>query len=294
MKQQYDLMLVGPASRDENIDYTGAVDKSIGGAVTFCSASAQAASGSVFAAVVAAPNEPDVMDSIILDDDDKMLIPSSVTTSIRNQYFKADRERRESKCIAQSDPVTPDKIPAGHFKMYHLAGLLYGDFPNELIVDLASKGQLAGDAQGFLRHNENGAMVFHDWADKKEMLKHFAFLKTDALEALTLTGFEDRAKAAEQLYQWGAKEVMVSHNSEIMVYDGNKVYTCPIKARNLSGRTGRGDTTTGAYLARRLDGDDVETALLYATACVSLKMEKVGVFSHSRQDVYDYIAQFYR
>lgn len=294
MKKQYDLMIIGPASRDENIDYTKAVDRSIGGAVTFCSASAYTANPSVFAAVVAAKGEADVMDSIILPDDDKTLLVSPVTTSIRNEYFTADRERRTSRCVAQSITVTPEMIPAAECKMYHLAGLLYGDFSNELIVNLAGKGQLAGDAQGFLRHNENGEMVFHDWEDKKAMLPYFSFLKTDAFESLTLTGCQDRAEAAKQLHNWGAKEVMVSHNTEILVYDGQQVYTAPIKARNLCGRTGRGDTTTGAYLARRLAGDDVPTALLYATACVSLKMETVGVFKGSQQDVYDYIEQFYK
>ena len=32
----YDLMIVGPATRDVNIDYTGIEDRSAGGAVTFC------------------------------------------------------------------------------------------------------------------------------------------------------------------------------------------------------------------------------------------------------------------
>ena len=45
------------------------------------------------------------------------------------------------------------------------------------------------------------------------------------------------------LYDWGAKEILISHNSEMLVYDGSDYYTCPVKARNLSGRTGRGDTT---------------------------------------------------
>ena len=50
--------------------------------------------------------------------------------------------------------------------LYHLAGLLYGDFPNELIPALSKKGKVSADIQGFLRHNENGLMNFHDWKDK--------------------------------------------------------------------------------------------------------------------------------
>ena len=32
----YDLMILGPATRDVNIDYTGAEDRSAGGAVKTC------------------------------------------------------------------------------------------------------------------------------------------------------------------------------------------------------------------------------------------------------------------
>ena len=58
-------------------------------------------------------------------------------------------------------------------------------------------------------------------------------------------------KVAKMLYGWGAKEVFITHNKEVLAYDGNRVYTCPIKARNLSGRTGRGDTAFAAYVTER-------------------------------------------
>ena len=87
---------------------------------------------------------------------------------------------------------------------------------------------------------------------------------------------DDRRAAAKQLYEWGAKEILISHNSEMLVYDGKDYYTCPVKARNLSGRTGRGDTTFGAYLAKRMMGVSIPDALLFATAAVSLKMESPG------------------
>ncbi len=111
-------------------------------------------------------------------------------------------------------------------------------------------------------------MAFHDWADKKEILPLIDYLKTDAAEAEILTGTNDRVKAAHMLHEWGAKEVMISHNTELLVYDGEKIYTCPIKARNLSGRTGRGDTAFAGYINERQHAS-VEEALLWATALVS-------------------------
>ena len=136
-------------------------------------------------------------------------------------------------------------------------------------------------------------MNFHDWSDKMEYLKYFDFLKTDAAEAEILTGLTDRREAAKQLYAWGAKEILISHNSEMLVYDGKDFFTCPVKARNLSGRTGRGDTAFAGYINERQHAS-VEEALLWATALVSLKMETPGPFRGCREDVVVYINEFYK
>ena len=48
-------------------------------------------------------------------------------------------------------------------------------------------------------------------------------------------------------------------------------------------------------LARAMmSSNEIEEALLYCTALVSLKMETPGPFKGTRQDVLDYIEQFYR
>ena len=185
---KYDLMLIGPATRDVNIDYTGKEVHEIGGAVFFCSAAAKAAGANLFASVKIHPDDTDIIDAFKLDSDHVAILPSETTTLMQNTYFTADRERRKAECLAQSGPITPDQIPEVDCGLYHLAGLLYGDFPNELIVELKKRGKVSADIQGFLRHNEGGLMNFHDWSDKLEYLKYFDFLKTDAAEAEILTG----------------------------------------------------------------------------------------------------------
>ncbi len=292
--KEYDLMILGPATRDVNIDYTGAEDRSAGGAVTFCTPAARAMGAKVFAAVKIAPEDRDIMDVFDMPEEDKALLPSRRTTLMRNEYFTPDRERRRSACAAQSDPILPGELPEVSWKLCHLAGLLYGDFPEELLEELHRRALLSADAQGFLRHNEGGSMSLHDWEEKLRFLPWMDFFKTDAAEAEMLTGLSDREAAARQLCAWGAREVMVSHNAEMLVCDGKRIAACPVKARNLSGRTGRGDTTFGSYLAMRMTGHDMETSLLYATACVSLKMETPGVFQGSFKDVEEFIRQFYQ
>ena len=86
--------------------------------------------------------------------------------------------------------------------------------------------------------------------------------------------------------------MLITHNTEVLAYDGKDVYTCPIKARNMSGRTGRGDTTFAGYITERQRAGIAE-ALQYCTALVSLKMETPGPFQGTRQDVLDYIKAFY-
>jgi sugar/nucleoside kinase (ribokinase family) len=54
--------------------------------------------------------------------------------------------------------------------------------------------------------------------------------------------------------------------------------------RSSSGRTGRGDTTFGAYLAWR-SGHSVQEALDFAAALVSIKMESIGPFKGTLEDV---------
>ncbi len=289
----HDVMLIGPACRDENIDYDGTVVRGVGGAVFFCDFAVRASGADVFSAVKINEKDTDIIDSFETDSSHIALLPSRLTTLMRNTYTTPTRETRIAECLAQSDPILPAEIPDEPSTIYHLAGLLYGDFPLELITELAKKGKVSADIQGFLRHNENGSMNFHDWDVKKDYLKYFDFLKTDAAEAKIMTGTEDRLEAAKQMIAWGVKEVVITHNTEVLAYDGTEAFTCPIKARNLSGRTGRGDTTMGSYLGCRAKGLSIPESLRFATACVSLKMEQPGPVKATREDVETYLAEFY-
>ena len=289
----HDVMLIGPACRDENIDYDGTVVRGVGGAVFFCDFAVRASGADVFSAVKINEKDTDIIDSFETDSSHIALLPSRLTTLMRNTYTTPTRETRIAECLAQSDPILPAEIPDEPSTIYHLAGLLYGDFPLELITELAKKGKVSADIQGFLRHNENGSMNFHDWDVKKDYLKYFDFLKTDAAEAKIITGTEDRVEAAKQMIAWGVKGVVITHNTEVLAYDGTEAFTCPIKARNLSGRTGRGDTTMGSYLGCRAKGLSIPESLRFATACVSLKMEQPGPVKATREDVEAYLAEFY-
>lgn len=290
---KYDVMFIGPASKDENIDYTGKKVVEFGGAAFYGEYAARAMGGNVFVALKMNPADREIAQAFDLDEEHIRILPSSVTTTMRNTYFTADRERRVTEALSQAETITPDEIPDLDCSVYHIAGLLYGDFDNSLFPMLSQRGKVGADMQCFLRHNEGGKAVFHDWAYKKWFMKYIDYLKVDANEAQILTGTSDRRQAAKILHDMGAKEVFVSHNTEMLVYDGAYTCTCPVKSRNLSGRTGRGDTVFGAYLTARSKGEPIDKALLYATAVVSMKMEQPGPLRATKEDIRRYILEMY-
>ena len=291
----YDTLTIGHISLDYNIDYQDNLIIEVGGAVMYSSASAYALGHSVAVVTKLAECDKNRLEEFVLPDEDIYFVPSKKSTSIRNKYFTADKEKRACTCLSQADGFTKSDIPNVNAKIYHLAGLIYGDFDGELIEKLSKKGKVAVDVQALLRHanfDDEGKMFFEDWKDKLKYLPYIDFLKTDAAEAEIMTGTTDRKLAAKMLYDWGAKEVVITHNTEVLAYDGKNYFTCPIKARNLSGRSGRGDTTFAAYITERLTASPKD-ALLFATATVSLKMEKPGVLKAGRKDIEKYIEEFY-
>ena len=140
---------------------------------------------------------------------------------------------------------------------------------------------------------KTGEMVYSDWPCKREYFPYITYLKTDAAEAEILTGTADRREAARLMVEWGVKEALITHNTEVLVYDGKEYYTCPLKPRSLDGRTGRGDTTFSAYITER-ERASIPQALQYAAALVSLKMETPGPFKGSRADVEAFLNSYYR
>ena len=292
--KKYDTLTIGHISLDYNIDYQDNQIIEVGGAVIYSSAAAYAGGYKVAVVTKVAPQDKDRLSAFVIDKDDIYYIPSSESTSIRNKYHTADKERRTCTCIGQGDSFKIEDIKDFDTEIYHFAGLIYGDFDGEIIKWASKRGKVAVDVQALLRHanRETGEMYFEDWAEKKEILPYIDYLKTDAAEAEILTGLQDRKEAAKLLHSWGAKEVVITHNTEVLTYDGNNFYTCPIRARNLSGRSGRGDTTFAAYITERQQ-ENMEKALLWATATVSTKMEAPGPYKGKREDIVEYIHMMY-
>jgi len=281
----YDIIMIGHVSKDIMIFSDGKREEFLGGPVIYSSASASISGSKVLVLTKAASEDMKSLEYLRDGMVDINIISSPKTTSIRNTYLTADQEKRDVFLLSQADPFVIEEIPKSESQIYHLAGLFKGELPSSLIIPLSKRGDVGLDAQGVLRCNEEGRMIFKDWKEKKEFLPHIRFLKTDAAEAEILTGSDDRVKAAEILADWGVREVMVTHHTEVIVLVDGILHRAPFNPQNLSGRTGRGDTCFAAYLSRRLH-ENPEKSVHFAAALTSLKMENPGRFNGTSEEVF--------
>jgi sugar/nucleoside kinase (ribokinase family) len=289
---KYDIIMLGHVSKDVLVDHLGAETRLLGGAIVHSAISASKAGARVLAITKVAAEDAGSVAFVRESGAELVVLPSARTTSILNVFRSADHERRDVTLLSRADPFSAQDIPAGaSASIIDMAGLFVGELPDTLIEELAGRARIAVDAQGLLRAaRPDGSMLFEDWREKLRYLPKVAFLKTDAAEAEILTGTADRGRAARTLASWGASEVMVTHNAEVIVLADGAVHRAPFTPSNLSGRTGRGDTTFSSYLARRLvEGPD--KAVRFAAALCSIKMEKPGAFSGTVEDVLQRIAR---
>lgn len=280
----YDLIVFGHVSKDENITL-GEVEHAIGGAVVYGSIAVRCVGARVLAVTKLRQSDETALEVFSRHNVPVIARPSARTTSIRNTYHTADRERRTCAALSQADPFTVDDVPEdATARCWYLGGLMRGEFPESFLRAVAARGPIAVDMQGFLRVNEGGAMTFHDWPPKRELIPLIHYLKVDAAEAETLTGLADRDRAARTLCDWGAREVVLTHNTEVLVCAEGQLHRAPFTSRNLSGRTGRGDTCFASYCFRRFNHGP-EEACRFAAALTSLKMEAPGPFAGDAADV---------
>ena len=288
---RYDLVAVGVLSKDRNV-VLGKEEVMYGGG-SYCAAFAAVNSG-FRVAVVTKLAEEDLSGLQPLREAgiDVFYTLSPRTTSIKNVYTTPDLDRRTCHMLSMAEPFGveefPEKIEAS---VYQIAALIAGEVPLEVVKYLAGKGKVGLDVQGFVRNAVGSDLVSQDWQEKWNALPYIDFLKTDAAEAEILTGKTNRDEAMRALVDMGAKEIILTHSSEVMAYAEGEVYHAEFKARNLSGRTGRGDTCFAAYLTQRLHKNP-EEALKYAAALTSLKMETPGPFKGDIQEVEALLAMY--
>jgi sugar/nucleoside kinase (ribokinase family) len=286
MSRSCDLLIAGHITHDQLVD-RGKESWFTGGGAFFASFAAHRAGASVLTVTRLAAADLELLEPLRADGAEVRAVPGATTTSIRNVFETADLDRRKVTLLSQGEAFRLEDFPEAEAcacRICLLTGLFRGEIPDELLQALSARFPLALDLQGVLRTSRDGVFSWQDWPAKRRLLPLVRFLKADALEAEVIAGTTDRAEAARRLAGWGAEEVMITHSSEVLVYDGRRLARAAFDPANLSGRTGRGDTCFGSYLARRL-AHGVAESLAFAAALTSLKMEKPGPFTGTVEQV---------
>ena len=217
---------------------------------------------------------------------DVKVMPSKHSVYFENIYGE-NQDNRTQRVLAKADPFTVDYLEDIDARIYHLGSLLADDFSLDVIRFLSQKGLVSVDSQGYLREVREQNVYAVDWTEKKEALKYIHFLKANEHEMEVLTGYDDVAMAAKQLYDWGVKEVLITLGSMgSVIYDGNTFHKIPAyKPKEVVDATGCGDTYMTGYLYKRAKGAGIEEAGRFAAAMSTLKIECLGPFKGTKEDI---------
>ncbi|HEY9008873.1 MAG TPA: PfkB family carbohydrate kinase [Ohtaekwangia sp.] len=217
---------------------------------------------------------------------DVNVLPSTHTVYFENIY-SGNMDHRTQRVPQTADPFTVEQLVDVQSKIFHLGPLLAHDIPVELIKDLASRGIVSLDVQGYLRKVENEKVLAIDWTDKREALPYIDILKANEFEMEVLTGVKDVREGAKILTDWGVKEVVITLGSQgSVLYKDDVFYEIPaFLPKTIEDATGCGDTYMAGYLYQRLQGAALQDAGEFAAAMATIKIESSGPFTGSKEDV---------
>jgi len=283
----YDITFLGHMCIDEIVPYGGEPHTAPGSAV-LCGAMAAARAGARVA-VVAKMAEADssTLDPARDAGADVFIIPAPVTTCNRVVHPTPDVDVREMIMKCDAGFISLSEMPDIQTRFLHLAGISDREFTLELIGGLAGRGHsLSTDMQSFVRQVDTSTrrIDFCDVPAKREIVAQMDRLKLDVVEAKLLTGFDDIERAACEIESWGCPEIVITESGGVLARVNGETLFEPFSNRNISGRTGRGDTTFAAYMTRRLTHSPAPS-LKFAAALVSIKMETPGPFCGTLDEV---------
>lgn len=216
------------------------------------------------------------------------------STCLRLEYPTSDVDQRVIYVTSTAGPFTPSEVEAVEAQAFLIGASMRGEVGLDVIEKLDEKETLvAADVQSFVRVERDGLLVPEPWPEKEAVLAHLDVLKTDAVEAELLTGESDIQVAARTIADLGPSEVVLTHREGLLVYAEGQFHEAGFFPRELVGRSGRGDTTIGAYVAKRLSAPPAEAAI-WAAAVASLKMEAEGPFHREIGEVEELIRRKYQ
>jgi sugar/nucleoside kinase (ribokinase family) len=291
--KRYDLVFVGHVTFDDIEAKEGSSQSVPGGAPLF-GAYAAAPSKKRIAVITRMTREDAYMLAPLeAAGVDVFLQPASHTTHMRVVHPTENLDERLLYQTRNAGFFLLEEMPSIEPCLMHLGALTDREFTVEFMRQLKKRAfRLSVDMQNFVRQvdTETGAVRFRDVAAKREIISLADAVKLDVVEAEILTGSRDLEEAAAIVEDWGSSETLITRSDGALARYRGQTYFERYVNKSSHGRTGRGDTTMGAYLAWRID-HGVQESLKFAVALASIKMETPGPFKDTLNDVLGLMVQ---
>ena len=125
-----------------------------------------------------APSEKRSVDMLREAGVEVKVLPSHNSVYFENSYGENSNDRSQ-RVLAKADPFSVEGHRGVEAGIFHLGTLLADDFPMEVLKNLAGKGRVSIDAQGYLREVRGEKVFAVDWPEKTEALKYVDILKAN-------------------------------------------------------------------------------------------------------------------
>lgn len=282
--KSYDVLYVGNYTKDTIISPSGTryVD---GGAVNY--AAHAAARLGMKVAVVTRLSKEDARVVAKFTDSGIDCYPTYTphSTLMELKYPTTDPDVRTLSVTATAGAIPAADVENIESRAAVIGSSLRGEVGVDVIRSLKEKNaRVAADMQGFVRVLRGVELKYEPWDEMAATLALVDVVKSDAVEAEFLTGETDIYRAAKTYAEMGPREIVLTHKDGLLIYADGKFHEMGFFPTRLDGRSGRGDTCIGSYVALRLSLAPREAGI-WAAAVTSLKMENLGPFDRSVSDV---------
>ena len=218
---------------------------------------------------------------------------TATSTSLKLDYPTTDPDVRLLSVMSVAGPITPGDVQGFDAPAAVIGSSLRGEVGVDVIRALKEQNmRVAADMQGFVRVLRGTDLNYEPWEERDATLALINVVKSDAVEAEFLTGETDLHRAAKFYAERGPQEIVLTHKDGLLIYADGDFHELNFYPARLEGRSGRGDTCLGAYVAMRLSMPPHEAGI-WAAAVTSLKMESPGPFDRSIDEVKSLIRDKY-
>jgi sugar/nucleoside kinase (ribokinase family) len=280
----YDVLYIGNYTKDTIVSPSGTryVD---GGAVNYAAHAAARLDVKVAVVTRLAKEDDRVVDKLSQSGIDCFATYTPHSTLMKLEYPTLDPDIRHLSVTATAGSITAGDVEDIRARAAVIGSSLRGEVGIDVIRALKSKDVLvAADMQGFVRVLRGVELRYEPWNEMRSTLAQIDVVKSDAVEAEFLTGETNIYKAARFYAEMGPREIVLTHKDGLLIYADGSFHEMNFYPARLDGRSGRGDTCVGTYVAKRLSLAPREAGI-WAAAVTSLKMENLGPFNRSISEV---------